>query len=79
MGGLFALERAARGVFDPGVVEGADIDFLRVNRQMGLQRRRKVVDRRVGMLLPLDLIRMRKTGVHRGLLIQNKLAPRNAC
>lgn len=36
--------RAARDVFRPGVVEGTQVNLLRVGRQMGLNRWRKVLD-----------------------------------
>src|ERR1019366_4072263 len=43
----FALYRAASRVLRPGAVEGTPIDLLRMQRQMCLDRRRKVFDRPV--------------------------------
>src|SRR5512136_1789583 len=48
MGELLALRRPAILIFDPGVIEGAPIDFLRMCGQMVVNGRRKIFHRCVG-------------------------------
>ena len=71
MGGDFA-RGPARRVFDPGVVEGTEVDFLRVPRQMCLDRGRQVFDGCVGQAATSRVLR--QTRYMRQILPQ-RLAP----
>jgi hypothetical protein len=50
MSSLLALLRTARLIFRPGIIEGSQVDLLRVQWQMRPNRRGKIIDGCVGQV-----------------------------